>query len=77
MDGWKDSFNFADLVLRELENTEYIGGLRLAKETPIKFGLFTEDGNVWDYYPYWHNWISFELEAGIPPRIPATYENLL
>lgn len=77
MDGWKDSFNFADLVLRELENAEYIGGLRLAKENPIKFGLFTEDGNIWDYYPYWHNWISFELEAGIPPRIPKTYENLL
>ena len=77
MDGWKDSFNFDDLVLRELESTEYISGLRLVKESPIKFGLFTEDGNIWDYYPYWHNWISFELEVGIPPRIPATYENLL
>lgn len=77
MEGWKDSFNFADLVLRELENAEYINGLRLAKEDGIKFGLFTEDGNIWDYYPYWHNWISFTLEAAIPPRNPKIYENLL
>lgn len=77
MEGWRDSLNFADLVLRELEGTEYISGLRLTTETPIKFGLFTEDGNVWDYYPYWHNWISFTLEAGVVRRTPETYQNLL
>lgn len=77
MDGWKDSLAFADLVLSELENAEYIAGLRLVKEDGIKFGLFTEDGNVWDYYPYWHNWISFTLEAGITPKNPKIYENLL
>lgn len=77
MDGWKDSLNFADLVLSELEKAEYINGLRIVKESGIKFGLFTEDGNVWDYYPYWHNWITFELTAGITPKSPAIYENLL
>lgn len=77
MAGWKDSLTFADLVLRELENAEYIAGLRIVKEDGIKFGLFTEDGNVWDYYPYWHNWISFTLEAGITPKSPKIYENLL
>lgn len=77
MDGWRDSFNFADLVLRELEGTEYIAGHRLVKESGIKFGLFTEDGNIWDYYPYWHNWISFTLEAGVVAKTPKVYENLL
>lgn len=77
MDGWRDSFNFADLVLRELEGTEYIAGHRLVKESGIKFGLFTEDGNIWDYYPYWHNWISFTLEAGVVARTPEAYKNLL
>lgn len=77
MEGWKDSFNFADLVLRELEGTEYINGLRLVKETGIKFGLFTEDGNIWDYYPYWHNWITFTLESGIVARTPEIYKDLL
>lgn len=77
MNGWRDSFNFADLVLRELENAEYIAGHRLVKESGIKYGLFTEDGNIWDYYPYWHSWISFTLEAGVVTRTPEIYDNLL
>lgn len=77
MNGWRDSFNFADLVLREIESAEYIAGHRLVKEQGIKFGLFTEDGNIWDYYPYWHNWITFTLEAGVTAATPKSYENLL
>lgn len=77
MEGWRDSFNFADLVLRELENAEYIDGHRIAKEAGIRFGLFTEEGNIWDYYPYWHNWISFTLESGTVAITPKAYENLL
>ena len=76
MDGWRDSFNFVDLILRELEGTEYINGLRLVKESDIKYGLFTEDGNIWDYYPYWHSWITFTLEAGVVVK-PLPYEDLL
>ena len=77
MDGWRDSYNFADLVLRELEGTEYIAGHRLVKEAGIKYGPFTEDGNIWDYYPYWHNWITITLEAGVVVKTPKAYENLL
>lgn len=77
MAGWRDVFNFADIVLRELEGTEYIAGHRLVKESGIKFGLFTEEGNIWDYYPYWHNWITFTLEAGVVAKTPKIYENLL
>ena len=61
MDGWRDCYNLADLVLREIETAEYIAGHRLVKEQGIKFGPFTEDGNVWDYYPYWHSWKSERL----------------
>ena len=77
MEGWRDSFNFADIVLRELEGTEYIEGLRLVKESEIKFGLFSEEGNLWDYYPYWHNWISFTLEVGIVAKTPKIYKEFL
>ena len=77
MDGWRDSYNFADLVLRELENTEFIVGHRLVKESGIKFGPFTEEGNIWDYYPYWHNWISFTLEAGVVAKTPELYNDFL
>src|SRR5699024_12063239 len=44
---------YSDLILREIENAEYIAGHRLVKEKGVKYGLFTEDGNIWDYYPYW------------------------
>lgn len=77
MSGWRDVFNFADIVLRELEGTEYIAGHRLVKESGIKFGLFTEEGNIWDYYPYWHNWITFTLEAGVVAKTPKIYEEYL
>lgn len=78
MEGWRDSFNFADMVLRTLESTEYLDGLRLVKEAGIKYGLFTEEGNIWDYYPYWHNWISFTLESGVATvKIPEAYEDFL
>lgn len=31
MDGWRDCYNLADLVLREIETAEYIAGHRLVK----------------------------------------------
>ena len=77
MEGWRDSLNFADLVLRELEGTEYIAGHRLVKESGIKFGPFTEEGTIWDYYPYWHNWITFTLEVGVVGKTPEIYKDYL
>jgi len=76
MEGWRDSFNFLDLVLRELEGAEYINGLRLVKESDIKYGLFEEDGDITTYYPYWHSWVSFTLEAGVVIK-KRPYEDLL
>ena len=75
MEGWKDSFNFADVILRELENAEYINGLRIVQEEGVQFGLFTEEGEIWSYYPYWHTYITVMLESGIR-RNPA-YQELL
>ena len=37
----------------------------------------TEDGAVYDYYPYWHSWIAFTLECGIVRQIPEAYKDLL
>lgn len=76
-EGWRDVWNFADLVLKEIESTEYIAGWRLAKEAGITYGPFTEDGVIWDYYPYWHSWIAFTLEAGAVQRTPEKYKDLL
>lgn len=78
MNGWRDLWNFADKVLQELEGTEYVGGLRLLKEGDgITYGPFTEEGTIWDYYPYWFLWIDFTLECGAAHREPDIYKNLL
>ena len=77
MDGWKDSMNFQDTVLTELEKSEYIAGNRIVKESGIKFGLFSEEGDICDYYPYWHSWITFQLSVGLNAKSPKSYEDLL
>lgn len=77
MEGWRDLFNFADTVLRMVEGAEYIAGHRLVKESEVKLGLFTEEGDIPGYYPYWHSWITFTLEAGVVAKTPEIYENLL
>lgn len=77
MDGWRDSFNFLDLTLESLRAAEYIGGMRISMEDGIKYGLFSEDGVIWDYYPYWHNWITFSMEMGLTAAIPQKYKDFL
>ena len=65
-----------DVALRELENAEYLGGLRIAKEEGIAFGPLTEQDAVVDYYPYWFAWISCSVQYGIA-RNPKQYRDLL
>lgn len=77
MDGWKESMNLQSFILSELEKSEFIAGSRIVKESGIKFGLFSEDGDICDYYPYWHSWITFQLQTGLVSPSPETYENLL
>lgn len=77
LEGWRDVWNFTDVTLRELENAEYIAGLRLVKEEGITYGPFIEEGVIWDYYPYWHSWISFSLENGLSRKTPDKYKDFL
>lgn len=76
LDGWRDAWNFVDRAISLLESTSTIKGLRIVKEDGISYGPFTEDGAIWDYYPYWHSWIKLTLEAGLAPNIPD-YSDLL
>ncbi len=76
LDGWRDVWNFVDLCLTKLEKTDIIEEFRIVKEDGIKYGPFTEDGAIWDYYPYWHSWIMFTIEGGLVANVPD-YSNLL
>lgn len=75
-EGWRDVWNFADITIRELENAEYIEGLRLVKEEGITYGPYQEDGAFIDFYPYWFAWVGFTLEYGIT-RTAKPYKDFL
>ena len=76
-EGWRDVWNFTDMVVAALENTEYIADMRLIKENDIEYGPFTEDGAIMNYYPYWFSWVQFTLEYGLARKIPDAYKDFL
>lgn len=76
-DGWKDSYNFLELVLREIQKNELINGMRIKiKDGQLAYGHFRTDTGPMDLYPYWINYITFEIETGniIPAR---SYQHML
>ena len=75
-EGWKDVWNFVDRALREIENAEYMNGLRVVKELPITYGQFQQEGQISDLYPYWGAWAIFTIERGIV-RNGAAYSQYL
>lgn len=75
--GWKDLYNFQDIALAALEGTEFFAGVRISQDDPITYGPFTEDGVIWDYYPYWHGWICFTIICGAPQKKQEGIRSLL
>lgn len=75
-DGWKDVWSFLDRTLAEIENAEYMGGLRFVKEAGVKYGQFTKDGQISDTYPYFYAWATLTIERGLN-RTGAAYSELL
>lgn len=65
-DGWEELYNFQDVALSELHGAGYIAGATIDTEDPIEYGPFTQDGTIWDYYPYWFSWVSFTVICGVP-----------
>lgn len=77
IDGWKDLYNLQDIALAELEGAEFMAGVRIDMDEPITYGPFTEEGVIWDYYPYWSGWIAFSVICGVPLKKTANIRNLL
>ena len=75
-DGWRDVWSFVDRTMREIENNEYLNGLRVVKELNITFGQFQQEGQISDLYPYWGAWVIFTIERGIA-RTGASYSEHL
>ena len=75
-EGWRDAWSFVDTTLREIENAEYMNGLRVIKEEGITFGPVTEQDAVPDFYPYWFAWAELTIEEMLT-RNPKTYNQFL
>jgi len=75
-EGWKDVWMFVDRSLREIENAEYLNGLRVVKELTITYGQFQQEGQISDLYPYWGAWVIFTIERGLA-RTGAAYSEFL
>lgn len=64
--GWKDSYLFLETVLKELEKTEVIEGMRIKlKEDGLAYGHYRDETGPADLWPYWINYIRFDLEVGL------------
>ena len=69
-------WNFVDRTLQEIENAEYMDGIRVVKELGITFGQFQQDNALVDLYPYWGAWAILTIENGIT-RTADPYKNLI
>ena len=65
-DGWMELYNLQDIALSELHSAGFFEGVRIDETEPISFGPFTEEGAIWDYYPYWYGYITFTVVCGVP-----------
>lgn len=64
-EGWRDAWNFVDIALRKLGNSLTVGGFEIDRETPIKYGPLTEQGEIIEDYPFWFAWASFSVKYPI------------
>lgn len=76
-EGWKDFYNFQDIALSQLEGAGLFADIRIDMDEPITYGPFTEDGAIWDYYPYWSGWIAFTVICGVPYKKSEAIRDLL
>ena len=75
-DGWRDAWNFVDISLRAIESVTNIGEYTLENSIPIKYGPFSEQESIPDFYPFWFAWVSFTVSNPIQRNNPD-YNKLL
>lgn len=66
-DGWRDAWNFADTLLRELRAAEDVGGLSVDRSRPVTFGPYEDQGAIVDLYPWWFCHVDVTLVSAEPP----------
>lgn len=74
-DGWQDVYNLMELTKKEIVSEGKIGEFAL-DPTEIKYGPYSKDGALVDFYPYYHLWMSFTLTS-IPTPMARDIDELL
>lgn len=64
-DGWQDVWSFLERAVNDIENAQYINGMRLRVENGVQYGQFSKDGQVAEMYPYFYAWATMTFERGI------------
>ena len=75
-EGWRDIWNFTDMVVQAVESTTNISGYKIDRSVPVKFGPLAEQDAVPDYYPFWFTWVTFQLTYPLQRSIENVQEFL-
>lgn len=60
-EGWRDVWNWLDLTVRILESSSTIDGLAIDRASGVKWGPFSEQDSIPDFYPFWFTWVRFKV----------------
>ena len=75
-DGWQDVYHFMEETKKAIISAGHIGDLKFKLDEPVKYGPYTKDGALIDFYPYYYLWMSFTLETIVTP-VTREYDDLL
>lgn len=74
-DGWRDLMNGLGVIATAVREAETLSGCAVDMGTGIKYGLFDENGQIPDLYPFWMGKVDFRLRRA--PHASNKFENLL
>lgn len=76
-DGFQSYMNFIDIIMKEIEKAEEIGGFALDRSVAIETGQMTDEyGTIIDYYPFFAGYVSFSIQRTLLTTTKV-YDDLL
>lgn len=71
-DGWRDCWNFLDVVRHEIANAGAIGHLVVDRTEPVTYAPYQENGAVINTYPFWFATVDFATLEAQPGAVSLT-----
>lgn len=65
-EGWRDTYNFVDYTITQLEQTTYLGDdVEIMLNEPIEFGPYKDQDSIVSYYPHWFAYVNFKVRSSL------------